>query len=499
MFNMLPKPSENLNLRPAYTRFDNLFISFYICTWVTIGFLIASDQFIHWFMVPVLCCGILIGIDAVDWIRGRLNIFDPVGILGLLGVHFFFLAPLLHVYWDYWMRYVVPPPDWRDWLGGMAFLNLLGLFVYRISRNIVLAHKQLQMKKTAWCLDRQRYFLIAGFALVITAGLQVWVYASYEGILGYIQVYTEGTMSSAFKGMGGLFMISESFPIIALMTFAVYARKKETAKSWGVLTLVLLIFLSLQLLFGGLRGSRSNTVWGIFWAVGIIHFLIRPLPRKLVLTGLIFLITFMYWYGFYKGLGLNGIQTAIQDSEARLELAQIRDRGLETTLLGDLGRSDVQAFLLYRLLMHGDEYELAWGRTYLGAVFKLIPSTIWTERPPGKIKEGTEVQYGMGAYIPGIRQSAKVYGLAGESMLNFGPIAVPFAFLVLGFVVANVKYLFTSLRPIDSRLILLPFLVNLCFVILNSDSDNVLFFLIKTGFVPFLVITLTLKRQVVQN
>jgi hypothetical protein len=45
----------------------------------------------HWFIGPVLVCGILIGIDFVDWLRGRMNLFDPVGILGVLGFHAFFL------------------------------------------------------------------------------------------------------------------------------------------------------------------------------------------------------------------------------------------------------------------------------------------------------------------------------------------------------------------------------------------------------------------------
>ena len=38
-----------------------------------------------------------------------MGLFDPAAIIGLLGVHFFFLAPLLHVAWDSWvMPYVSP-------------------------------------------------------------------------------------------------------------------------------------------------------------------------------------------------------------------------------------------------------------------------------------------------------------------------------------------------------------------------------------------------------
>src|ERR1700730_14595673 len=98
----------------------SLAISFWLCTLTACGFLLASAQTAHWFIIPVLFCGVLIGCDAIDWFRGRLSLFDPAGIIGLVGVHFFFLAPLLHVTWDSWMLYINPPPDWRDRGGGDA-------------------------------------------------------------------------------------------------------------------------------------------------------------------------------------------------------------------------------------------------------------------------------------------------------------------------------------------------------------------------------------------
>ena len=57
------------------------------------------------------------------------------------------------------------------------------------------------------------------------------------------------------------------------------------------------------MVFGGLRGSRSQTVWSLFWATGIIHLWIRPLSKRFIAAGVCFLVAFMYLYGFYKGLG----------------------------------------------------------------------------------------------------------------------------------------------------------------------------------------------------
>ena len=82
--------------------------------------LCATRQCAHWFVIPVFACGVVICHDAVDWIRGKLDPFDPVGLLGIFGVHFFFVAPLLHVLWDWWLveRDIRPDdlrPGWGQW------------------------------------------------------------------------------------------------------------------------------------------------------------------------------------------------------------------------------------------------------------------------------------------------------------------------------------------------------------------------------------------------
>ena len=100
------------------------------------GFSFASNRLVHWFIIPISICGILMGADAVDWFRGRLDLYDPQGLIGILGFHFFFIAPLLHVLWDFYMHEVSPPPDWRDWLGYMGVLNVIGILCYRLGRRV---------------------------------------------------------------------------------------------------------------------------------------------------------------------------------------------------------------------------------------------------------------------------------------------------------------------------------------------------------------------------
>jgi hypothetical protein len=489
-------------LSASQSKITSLFITSYFCALILMGFVITSDQFQHWFVIPVMLCGILIGSDAVDWMRGRANLFDPAGLLGFLGFHFFFLAPLLHVMWDQWMLYITPPPDWRPWLGGMAILNCLGLLAYRSSRGPCYGRSPLLPRELVWRMAPTKFFPIVSLALVITGLLQLWIYQQYGGIQGYISTYMEsraaGFTDEGFKGMGILFTVSESFPILAMMAFVIYARQHKATKSWNVLLAVLLLYFILLMLFGGLRGSRSNTLYSLMWGVGMLHVFVRPVSKKILAIGLVFLIAFMYVYGFYKESGLQAL-TAFEGQAARAEMEQKTGRTFQGLLLGDLGRSDVQAFLLYRLWAAPTNYEYAWGRTYLGTAALLVPRAIWPERPVTKVKDGTEAMFGKGSHRPGMWEAANVYGLAGETMLNFGPLAVPLAFIVLGLGVKKVRRLSAALDEQDIRLLMIPFLLILAANVLVSDSDNLLWWTVKSGMVPFLVIAAGSSKSFIRS
>jgi hypothetical protein len=465
---------------------------------VTFTWLVFKDmQYQHWFLLPIGLCGLIVLIDAVDWFTGRYDLFDPAGILGLFMAHFFFSAPLMHIAYDYWMRYVIPPPDWRDWLGWMAWLNFLGLILYRVVRDFGFSTKEVPKKSTKWTLRRRPFLLLVIGGLAVTGALQTVVYIQSGGIIGYITAFEDS--SENFRGMGFVFMISESFPILFLMFWVVCTQEKKWAKSWPVIIAILAVYFVLKLLFGGLRGSRSNTIWGLFWAAGIIHLWVRPMSKKFIAIALVFLVTFMYIYGFYKAGGLDGIKAFMEGGEAKAELEQSHNRGIETTLLADLGRSDVQAYVLYRMNIPDNGFQYALGRTYLGSVTLLIPASIWPSRPLTKVKEGTEIQYGSIEDAPGQKFSSRIYGLAGEAMLNFGIFAAPAAFLVFG---AYVRWLRRSLLTWDkrdSRMLILPFLINLSLLMLGSDGDNLVFVCIKNGAVPFVILFLASQKQTVYH
>jgi hypothetical protein len=465
---------------------DSTIMGFLACEGIAAIFVTASEPCRHWFIVPLVLCSTVISGDAIDWLRARVDLFDPAGIIGLLGIQFFFLTPLLHVYWNEWtIAEKTPPADWRDWLGYMATINFLGLLAYRTARSAMLRRHPLL--GSVWRLRKRRLLWLLGAALLVTLVAQVYEYASFGGISGYIDTYMN--RPEEFQGTGWLLMISESFPILAMIAFAIWARRRNWFLSPVAILLILALFCAVELLFGGLRGSRSNTVWAVFWATGIIHFWLHRIRKTAVYIGLAGLLAFLYFYGFYKEQTDPNL-----DMEQRIAVAQKRGRTLHGEILGDLGRADVQAYLLYRMASPGSDYEYARGKTYVGAAALLIPRSIWPDRPATSVEFGTDVQHYMGAYEPGKMESSKVYGLAGEAMLNFGPWSVPLAFITLGLLVGWVRRLKGGLLPFDCRLLLTPFLVNLCFAYLAGDSDTTVFFIFKNGLLPVGILALCAKK-----
>lgn len=463
------------------------------CTAVAVFMLATSDRLWHWFVVPVWLCGVVIGVDAVDWFRGEVDTFDPFGVIGLVGLYYFFLAPLLHPYLDWWMLYATPPQEWRDWLGGMAAINVVGLVAYRGLRGFLWRSWSARTARTRWVLDRSRFNVLLIAGMLISLALQLSIYSQFGGVSGYVETFSAGDRT-AFAGQGYLYVVSEIFPLLAFMGFIVFAKDRPLFSGWPTLGLALALFAVLLVLFGGLRGSRANIIWALFWALGVVHFCIRPIPKRILPVGLAFLLIFMYLYGFYKGVG-SELFDLIDESDAQTQLEQRTRRTIPALLLGDLGRSDVQALLLERMLKPGSDVSYAWGRTYLGAVAQAIPSSIWPERIPSKVQEGTDALYGQGTYSPTGFFATNQYGFAGEAMLNFGPFAAPLGLAALAIIAAWARCLGRAWRGGDARLLILPMLINVCILALIYDLDNVLVFLLRSYLIPVAMIWLSSSRR----
>jgi hypothetical protein len=454
-----------------------------ICIAISLAFAALSPACAHWFLIPVTLCAWMLVQDVADWLTQRMDIFDPSGLVGIFGLHFFFLVPILHVHLDFWIPDVIPPSDWRPWIGYMAILNLLGLTVYKAINQR--RPRLVSPLRKQWHLNARKFVPFALVAMLGCLTLQALIYRHFGGISGYMAAYDSRAVEGGFEGMGTLFLFSENFPLLAFMLYAVAARKRAGLRGWGAILLVLVAFVALKMVFGGLRGSRSNTVYGLLWVAGIVHFWIRPLTRKMIFAGLIVVIGYIYLYGFYKAFGLESV-AIIRDAESRSARSAESGRTISGILLWDLGRSDVQAYLLYRLTDPESTFRLRWGKTYVHWLTLKLPAALKLDLE-GKREAGSEAQYG---FISNDLLSSRMYGLAGEAMLNFGAFASPFAFALLGWLVVKTRRLLYLLPRHDPRLFMVPFLVVLAIVIPGSDMNNVEFLVFKHGLMPFALIWL---------
>lgn len=473
---------------------DSHIAGFLISVVVLWACLLTTPVLRHWFVIPVCVCGALILPDLVDWARGRVDVFDPGGLVAVFGTIQFFAAPILHVLWNRWPLYLpYQPNDWRPWLGLMAALDAVGLVLYRaVRRWAARPRPKPPDRQRVWTINRRSFPVALTVALAVSLVASAWLFARFGGITGYIGAYSSQSLSP-FEGLGLVSMFSDALAILVLLGYVVRAERRGTGLKWWQIALVLLVVLALRVVFGGFRGSRNNVIWGLFWAVGMIHFWRRKIPRSLVYAGVAFVFLFAYVFAFYKGVGPQAFSD-VTSAGGRQQLIQETQYDSKTVLLLDLGRSAIQAYLAYRVEDPHTDYSIAWGRTYLGALASAIPHAIWPSRPPSKVKEATEAIYGRGSYSPGVIGATYVYGIAGEGLLNFGLVAVPLSFVVLGWVVGRVRRTMRQLHPKDARWLMVPLLALLCPIILTLDSDNVVIFLLQTGAVPFLVLLAGTRR-----
>ena len=467
----------------------NLLLAGGVSLLVICGMLATHNDILHWFLLPVFGCGLLIGPDMMAWLRGKLDTFDPLGILGAYGYFFFFLAPLLTVVLDYHTGELPEPPNWMSWIGWMSVLNVFGLVVYLICRGMIVT----SAPRTVWRPKATTFLGMSSVVLPVTLGFQIYVFVKFGGVLGFMTAFSD-TQRDNFMGMGWEFLIAEMFPLFLGILFLVWQRDFLRQRSWWFLAGFIVAFFVIKLLCGGLRGSRSNTIWGMFWLVGAIHLWIRRVPRRAIVVGLIFLAIFMYFYGFYKQAGVDAFD-AVNDPGKLETIKEKNGRTLTAVLLGDMARSEIQSYLLYRLWEVAD-YDYGYGTTYLEAFDVLVPKGIWPDRPDGKVRKGTEALNGRDVYNARIFHASQVYGLAGEAMLNFSPIAAPLAFFVLAFVVAKSRGLMLAHQD-DVRWLLVPILTNGIVLLLSGDMDNLLMFFLGVGLGPLLL--LRASSQIVPN
>lgn len=409
---------------------------------------------------------------------------DITVLLKLVALHLFAISPVYIVVANVDFSFGHPPSDWYGWLTRMAWVNVaaLGLFLtaMRLSEGRIVA-------KQTWVLDtrRFRYTLLA--LLGLSGVAQIMVYRSFGGLSGFVESYE--ARSDAFQGMGLIFAVSESFPILVVMAYAVAAKRVKFLRNTWMLLALIAVFILLKFAFGGLRGSRGNIIWATFWAFGMIEIWVRRVPRAILAGFGAIGILFVFVYGFYKAAGSD---VALEAMTGDLGEAAMRTgRGIDYVIVNDLSRAEIQAYLLYRMENSFGNY--ANGRTYVGTLALVMPRWLWPDRPESKRKYATEILYSPEVAAGGFR-SSRAYGLGGEALINFGIPGVLLAYAVFGCLVGLARGFSRSLGAGDPRLLFVPLGACWFALALMNDSDNLFFFMVKHGLVPLLLILVSSRR-----
>lgn len=437
-------------------------------------FMWRSKPVTHWFLLPVIACGILAGVDVVRWLRGRLDLFDPKTIIACLAFYGFFLAPLLHVLWNtYGEGDLTLFGDWRTWLGGMACLNASGLLVYRFAHDR--AFGAAVPPSIPWEINRKKFYPLFATALICsTFGLAVFLW-QLEGISGLIEAYEENQV--AFVGKGWLLVLAWPLAVLSfiVVVFTLTDRQRKARRHLTTGMLLLSAAGIGHFLILGWYGSRIATVAALFWMAGLVHYRFRKFPRVMMAIGVISLIAFAYFYGFYKERGRVGFE--ILRTPAMWLQPRGYDRDFKYLLLGDLARADSNALILHNLVKDPGDYHYRWGLTYAAALTILIPRYFWPDRPYYRVDAGSEALLGKSAR----NLSSRLYGLSGEALLNFGPFGVAPIFGVYGALLGYYRRKLQGWHRLDARMLLAPFFTLMFVEALLCDSDVLVFFAATQG------------------
>lgn len=303
---------------------------------------------------------------------------------------------------------------------------------------------------------------------------------------------TDATQDNVTNSLAG-YVIIESSPLTFCWLAALYYARKGVRPRGLVVVLILLTELMLILGFSSSRGSRVAMLSQLFFCAMIFNYAIyRPKLRDYIIAGLA-CAAFLPVYAHYKYAGMEGLRDYLSGNARSLVTDNYSNPVM--FLVGDIGRADMQAPLLARY-MEGSFDPNYFGETYLSAFTLLVPRESRPDWLRGKSRVGAEAQLnrgiGAGGYrgvisVDGVFESSRIYGLFGETLLNFGLFGLPFAFFLFGYLFRKV---FLAVSGISTwrRLLTAPYLSFIPIFLLFYDADNILVQTLSVWSVPLLTV-----------
>lgn len=414
------------------------------------------------------------------------TIFHPMPFMLLVLLFFWYVAPILSIYTNSFLINPAREINWTVWGDYTIWVNLFMTLLFFAGKSI--GYKN-YINHNIYTFKSKKNILYWGVLfLIISLIFQIYVFSSFGGVLGYINAWGEDR--SQFDGLGKIFILAEAFPIIfALIFFAFLSKNKKLLK---YLLLFLITFLILKIVFGGLRGSRSNTVWGMFWVIGVVHIAFYKIKKyQFALIALSFAI-FMSTYALYKSYGADAFSGEYSlDDTNRFE-----GNPYVSMIINDFSRSSLNTYQTSQYYEENN-YSIKYGETYLQSLSMIFPPLKnmfygYNKDAAGyELYHNTKINPRLDDYY-----NSRVFGLYGEGILNFGPLFSTLLIFLFGFFVSRINSFTFSLSYDDARLFFIPFITNMCMVLMISDSNNIIFFIMKNLLmVLVLFILITEKRK----
>ncbi|WP_312157520.1 hypothetical protein [Acinetobacter variabilis] len=441
-----------------------------------------------------LCCILLLNLIYKS-VRLGSNLFYPLPITCIILLISCVIAPIISFGEKHYMFLPSRDIDWEKYLFLISLLYSIGIVFFYIVTKALLVEKKIYIFDDA-TINKTHLIIISMIFLIFSLVTQILIFLKFGGIVGYLTQWTEDR--DALDGFGIWYMFAEPFPIILLVfLILLIGRKKILNNKYKWIILLFIIFFISKLLFGGFRGSRSNTIWGLFLFAGIVHIYLFKLKKIHYILGILFLSGFMSIYAVYKTYGVEAFSGdyTIEDTN------RYEGNPLLSIYLGDFSRATVNAFQLAQLNDLGN-YNYKWGQTYLYTSTMILPPIKNIYTGYGKNSAGYEIINNQNINPEkDFFHNSRVFGLYGEGILNFGPVFALFLFLFMAIFVVFLDNFCRGFLVSKVYIFLIPFLANLSFLFVVSDSDNIVFFLLKDGFlfIVYLVLIQNFSRKGISN
>ena len=467
-------------------------ISFLACCVITMLRMWVYEYYSGLNLVSLTILGGLFLGSSLKLVFSGEDIFSPLSIYYFFGWIFFYWAPLNQIVWDFWPSLTADGMD--DWVSVWGWFCILGYIVVGFFLRI----PKYSGTKNTFSIDYYKFTQIFYLLSAVCILSQVIVLIKFGGISGLVSAYEmrieEGLQGyNPSSGFGFLFTFSESYPNLLAIYIVVKYRHDERFKLLRYFMIYMFFLFVVNMFFGGLRGSRSTTIWSMFWAAAIYHFMVSRISLRLIFIGVLLLATFMSAYSLYKFGGVDGLK-GLYDSEIKTQIYESRyvSDADKLVVVRDASRADVQAYVLREYF--DNDMALAYGRSLIAGAFSFVPSFVMPSKPDTFVREKTSIFIGEW-YFSDSSYTTLLTGLFGEFVVNFGPFFGMTYFALFGLFIGWLSQVYRNMHRDDGRRYLLPVLLLCVIQFMMSDSNVISQFLFRYMLLPGLLIYLSCYKR----